>query len=160
MRKSFVIAGFAAALLGLALPQASFAQTGPSKTQVKADDLKGPPDATLTFEAKQLRLIFGGARGKGVLNYKGKAYPFTMQGATIGGAGYTEVEGTGIVHRLKRVEDFPGVYSGIGLGASLAKGLGHSSYQNNNGVVVTTHANAVGVALNLGISSMNVKMGK
>ena len=79
-------------------------------------DLSGPPDATASFEAKQLRLIFGGAEGKGVLHYKGKDYPFTMTGVTVGGVGYTEVEGTAEVRFLKKIEDFPGTYNGIGAG--------------------------------------------
>lgn len=159
MRKSLLVAGIIATFIGAILPQASFA-ADPARKVVTQQDIDAPPDATLDFDAKQLRLIFGGARGKGVLHYKGKDYPFTMSGATVGGVGYTEVEGIATVHFLKSLSDFPGSYSGIGIGAALVKGQGATTFQNAKGVVVTTKSKASGVALNLGVSAVEVKMGK
>jgi len=157
MRKTFLVAGIVATFIGAVLPQASFAADTAQKP-VTQQDLDGPPDATLNFEAKQLRLIFGGAEGRGVLHYKGKDYPFRMKGVTVGGMGYTEVEGTATVHRMKSLSDFPGNYQGIGVGAALVEGKGATSFQNGKGVVVTTKGKSSGVALNLGVSSVNIRM--
>ena len=159
MRKSLLIAGIVSTFIGAMLPQASFA-ADPARKVVTQQDIDSPPDATIDFDAKQLRLIFGGAKGKGVLHFKGKDYPFTMSGATVGGVGYTEVQGTATVHFLKSLGDFPGNYSGIGVGAALVQGAGASTFQNAKGVVVTTKAKSSGVALNLGVSAIEVKMGK
>ena len=145
-------------LVVAALPQVSFAQDSATQSQFTAQDLQAPPDATIDFDAKQLRLIFGGAEGKGVLHFKGKDYFFTMQGATVGGIGYTEVQGTGTVHRLKKLEDFAGTYTGIGIGAAVVAGKGSSSFQNSKGVVVTTKSKSDGLALNLGLSGVTVTL--
>jgi hypothetical protein len=99
MRNNSLIASVLFAALTAALSQTSFAQNTAAQAQSDAKQLarqkamSGPPDATADFEAKQLRLIFGGAEGKGVLHFKGKDYPFTMSGVTVGGAGYTEAHG-------------------------------------------------------------------
>lgn len=159
MRKSFLIAGIFSALLGATLPQALFA-ADPARKVVTQQDIDAPPDAIIDFEAKQVRLIIGGAKGTGVLHYQGKDYPFTMKGASVGGVGVTEVEGTATVHFLKSLADFPGKYTGIGIGAALVKGQGASTFQNAKGVVVTTKAKSSGLALNLGVSAVSVTMSK
>jgi hypothetical protein len=156
MRSKSIIFAFLFSVIAAALPLASFGQA--AKKQVTAQDLAAPPDATIEFDAKQLRLIFGGASGRGVLHFQGKTYPFTMKGATVGGAGYTEVHGTGAVHFLKKVEDFAGNYTGIGIGAAAVAGKGASTFQNDKGVVVSTKSKADGVALNLGVSAVTVTL--
>lgn len=154
------------ATLALAFTQVSSAQTDPmnqkadAKAQARQKAMEGPPDATADFEAKQLRLIFGGAEGKGVLHFKGKDYPFTMSGVTVGGVGYTEAHGTANIYFLKNIGDFPGAYQGIGVGAALGAGKGGSSFQNLKEVVIVTKSKGEGVALNLGVSSINIKLVK
>jgi hypothetical protein len=158
MRKTFFVAGIVSMFIGATLPQAVFSGSDTVPKPVMQSDLDGPPDATIDFEAKQLRLIFGGAEGRGVLHYKGKDYPFRIKGVTVGGAGFTEVEGTATVHRMKSLSDFPGNYNGIGIGAALGQGKGATSFQNGKGVVVTTKGKSSGVALNMGVSSVNIRM--
>lgn len=67
MRITSIIFSFLVAVSS-AIPAGDFAQDTSAQKPMK--DLSGPPDATASFEAKQLRLIFGGAEGKGVLHYK------------------------------------------------------------------------------------------
>jgi hypothetical protein len=154
------------AILALALTQMSFAQNNAAqqqadaKAQTRQKAMSGPPDATADFEAKQLRLIFGGAEGKGVLHFKGKDYPFTMSGVTVGGVGYTEAHGTANIYFLTKLEDFPGTYQGIGAGAALGASKGGNSFQNLKEVVITTKSKGEGVALNLGVSSITIKLDK
>jgi hypothetical protein len=161
MRNKIMIAGFLFGFVGAMLPQALLAAEQASQKQVTQQDLdKTPPDGTIDFEGSQMRLILGGSSGKGVLHYKGKDYPFTMKGASVGGVGYTEVQGAGTVHYLKKLEDFSGTYSGIGVGAALVEGKGSSTFQNNKGVVVQTKAKSGGAALNMGLSGVEVTLGK
>lgn len=160
MRNKSLIIGFLLPLIAATLPQAGVAAEPAAPTQVTERDLSGPPDATIDFSAKQLRLLVGGAKGKGVLHFNGKNYPFTAKGATIGGIGYTKVEGTGNVYFLKKLEDFPGTYGGIGAGAAVIASKGASSFQNMKEVVITTKSKGDGLALNLGVSAITVKLGK
>ena len=160
MRNKLMTLGFLFSIALAALPQASFAVDPAGASQVTEQDLAAPPDATIDFTAKQMRLIVGGSKGKGVLHFKGKDYPFTMKGASVGGMGVTDVAGTGTVHHLTKVGDFAGNYSGIGVGAALVAGKGASSFQNSKGVVVTTKSKADGVALNMGVGAVSVKLGK
>lgn len=161
MRNVYLISGFLLVVLGAALPQASFAADSAAPKQVTQQDLdRTPPAATVDFEIEQFRLIFGGQKGKGVLHYKGKDYPFTIQGVSIGGIGYTDVQGAGVVHYLKKVEDFAGRYNAIGLGAALVKGAGKSSFENDKGVIMSVKSKSEGLALNLGIGSATIEFNK
>ena len=157
--------GCLSSILMVALPQMSEAadkaadQGAPQQT-VSAEDLAKPPDGTISFEASQFRLILGGGAGEGVLDFQGKKDPFTMTAASVGGAGYTQVQGTGAVHFLKTVEDFGGTYSGIGVGAAAIAGKGASTFQNSKGVVVSVRSATDGVALNMGVSAVTVQLAK
>jgi hypothetical protein len=157
MRNRLLIAGFMFSLVGASLPQASFAADAAPQKKVTQQALdKTSPAATADFEIEQFRLIFGGQKGKGVLHFKGKDYPFSIKGVSIGGIGFTDVQATAVVHYLKKLEDFPGTYNGIGLGAALVKGGGSSSFQNGKGVVVSIKSKSDGLAMNLGIGTATV----
>ena len=158
MRNKSIFVGLVLATLAVAAPQMSFAADPAAQKPMK--DLSGPPDATASFDAKQLRLIFGGAEGKGVLHFKGKDYPFTMTGVTVGGVGYTEAHGTANIYNLKKIEDFPGQYQGIGAGAAAGPSKGGNTFQSMKEVVITTKSKGEGAALNLGVSSVTIKLAK
>jgi hypothetical protein len=143
----------------IAVRCAPVAQVDRSERAVRTDE-NARGFATIDFEAKQLRLIVGGSKGKGVLHFQGKDYPFTAKGASVGGAGYTDVEGTGTVHFLTKVQDFAGTYTGLGIGAALVKGKGASTFQNSKGVVISTKGKADGVALNLGAGAIKITLSK
>jgi hypothetical protein len=158
MRIKSSVFGLLLAIIAVAAPQLSFAADPAAQKPMK--DLSGPPDATAEFEATQIRLIAGGAKGKGVLNYKGKKYPFTVSGVTVGGIGYTEANGTANIYNLKKLEDFPGTYQGIGAGAAAGPSKGGNSFQSMKEVVITTKSKGEGVALNLGVSSVTITLDK
>jgi hypothetical protein len=158
MRNKTMVFGLLFAILTVALPQVSFAADPAAQKPMK--DLSGPPDATAEFDAKQLRLLVGGAEGKGVLHFKGKDYPFTISGVTVGGVGYTEAHGTANVYFLKSIEDFPGTYNGIGAGAAVGASKGANTFQSMKEVVITTKSKGQGAALNLGVSSVTIKLAK
>ena len=147
-------------LVVLALPQMALAQDQgrpPGKT-VNAQELSGPPDATIDFEATQFSLILGGAAGEGILHFQGKDIPFKMKGAAVGAVGYTDVKGAGQVHFLKKLEDFEGTYSYMGAGATMAKGVNASTFQNNAGVVVTVRSTSTGASVNLGLGGVTINL--
>jgi hypothetical protein len=121
---------------------------------------KSKPSATFDLEAEQVRLILGGSSGKGTLHFKGKSYPFTMKGGTVGGVGVTKVNASGNVYFLNSVQDFGGTYSAITAGAAVGAGGGLSQYENDKGVYVAVKSKTEGVALNMGLGVVEVSLSK
>lgn len=164
MRNKSLITGILFATLTVALSQTSFAQNTAAQAQADAKAMarqkamNGPPDATADFEQTQFRLIVGGASGKGVLHFKGKDYPFTMSGVSVGGVGYTDEKGTMHVYFLKNIADFPGTYNAAGAGIAVGESVGKSTYSNMKEVVLVTKSKGTGLALNLGLSSISIKL--
>src|SRR3954470_4626734 len=115
---------------------------------VTAEELaKAKPVGTIEVQAEQIRLLLGGAKGKGVLNFQDKSYPFSIKAVTVGGVGVTKVQATGDVYFLKSVSDFPGTYSAATIGLTLGAGKGASQYQNGAGVFISVKSKSEGVAL-------------
>ena len=161
LRKTFVTAAAAGLFaLGLAaLPLVSTAQD--NKPKHTAEEIaNAKPSGTFEVNAEQLRLILGGASGKGTLHYQGKKYPFTIKAATAGGVGYTKITASGTVYFLDKVEDFAGIYSAATIGAAVGKGVGASQYENNKGVFLKVQSKTEGLALNLGLGGVQVEMAK
>ena len=160
LRKSLFNAAAAGliALGAVSLSLPAISQDAQPKTgRYTAEDIaKAKPVATFEVEAEQLRLILGGASGKGVLNYQGKQYPFTIKAVTAGGVGASKITAKGDVYFMKRLEDFAGVYSAATLGATLGKGAGASQYENNKGVFLKVQSKSEGLALTLGLGGVQV----
>ena len=74
-----------------------------------AQDAK-KPDGTVKLTEGSVAAGIGWRWGKGVLTYKGKTYPFKVDGLTVGEVGVTKAEATGNVFSLKNVEDFSGIF--------------------------------------------------
>jgi hypothetical protein len=137
-------------------PMVASAQDAPKPRHTADEIAKAKPSATFELDAEQIRLLVGGATGKGTLMYQGKSYPFTIKAATAGGVGVTKVHATGTVYFLQKLEDFAGRYSAVTIGAALGPGMGGSQYENQKGVFVSVRSKTEGVALNLGIGLVDV----
>ena len=79
---------------------------------------------------------------------------------TAGGVGVTKVSATGDVYFLEKLEDFPGTYSAVTIGAAVVGGAGASQYENNKGVFVSVKSKTEGVGLNLGLGAVQVAFAK
>lgn len=118
-----------------------------------------PVSATLDVEVTQLRLLLGGAKGKGVLHYQGKDYNFTVKAGTVGGVGYAENKSSGKIYFLDKLEDFAGAYTAATAGVAVGKGTGVSSYQNSKNVQIVMHSEeSKGLGLFLGLSVLEVEL--
>jgi hypothetical protein len=107
------------------------------------------PDATLTLTEGQVALGIGWSWGKGVLTYKGKKYPFKVEGLSVGDIGITKAEATGNVNNLKKLDDFSGKYLSAAAEATVGLGAGAVAMQNDKGVVVYLLPKTKGVNLKL-----------
>jgi len=112
---------------------------------------------TIVVEAEQVRLLIGGAKGTGILNFDGKNYNFKISGVSVGGVGVTKVNAVGIVYNLKDIKDFPGTYAGMGVGAAAVDGAGGSTWEKGD-IVIKTKSELEGVGLNLGINTVTIEL--
>lgn len=161
MRKTIIAAAALSLVVGAAFTPAFSAEAEKGKSQHTAADIKNAkPSGSVEFEAEQIRLIVGGGRGKGVLTYQGKTYPFTMKAASAGGVGVNKVHGTGEVYFLSKVEDFPGTYTAVTAGITLGAGRGVSEFENGKGVFISVRSKTEGVALTLGVAAADVEFVK
>ena len=103
--------------------------------------------------------IVGVGAGEGVLAFRGKRYPFTVSGASIGftiGASTTKLVGRAL--NLRSPGDIAGAYSVIGAGGALAAGAGGVQLQNANGVVLQLSGPKVGVELSAAMGGVTIAM--
>jgi hypothetical protein len=160
MNKREVIIGMFCAVIAAALPQAAIAQDKVNKQLTAAEISKMKPSATVTFDEEEIRLIIGGAHGKGVLTFQGKTYPFTLKGLSAGGVGIAKVHAVGNVYQLNNAADFTGRYTGVTAGATAVKGRIAASFQNGKGVYMSLKEKTSGAELAIGISEFDVQFPK
>lgn len=116
------------------------------------------PVGTVTMELQGVGAIFGVSWGHGVLHFKGKKYPFRVEGLSVGDVGYAKVSAHGKVYNQKRVMSFAGTYGALGAGVALAGGVAGLTMQNESGVIIDLAATQEGVKLNLGPQGLSIRM--
>ena len=103
--------------------------------------------------------IVGVGGGEGVLTFRGKNYPFTVSGASIGftvGASTTKLVGRAL--NLRSPGDIAGSYAVVGAGGALAAGAGGVQLQNTNGVILQLSRPKVGVELSAAMGGVTIAM--
>src|SRR6516164_2351833 len=113
------------------------------------------PDATLQLNQGSVAAGIGFSWGGGTLTYRGKRYPVSVDGLTVGSVGISR----GSVYHLRKLEDFNGTYTAVGAGATVGGGGSIATMQNQNGVRITLRSTSRGVKFTLGASgvSLNIK---
>ncbi|XIA67078.1 hypothetical protein ACFIOY_15460 [Bradyrhizobium sp. TZ2] len=103
--------------------------------------------------------IVGVGGGEGVLTFRGKNYPFTVSGASIGftvGASTTKLVGRAL--NLRSPGDIAGPYAVVGAGGALAAGAGGVQLQNAKGVILQLSGPRVGVELSAAMGGVTIAM--
>jgi hypothetical protein len=104
-------------------------------------------------------LILGVGGGEGVLTLRGKHYPFTVSGMSIGftiGASTTKLVGRAL--NLRGPASIEGTYSAVGAGGALAGGAGGVQLQNTNGVILQLSGPKVGVELSAAVAGVTIRL--
>jgi len=94
--------------------------------------------------------------GAGVLTFQGKAYPFRIEGISVGDMGISRAEATGNVYNLTKIEDFSGDYVAASASAAIAGGSGIASMRNQHGVAIDLTGIDEGVKLKFGVEGVKV----
>ena len=118
------------------------------------------PDATISISTGSVAVGIGWSWGKGTLTYKGKSYPLSVKGLSIGKVGITKNTASGEVYHLKTLNDFNGNYTAAGAGITLAGGRSAVDMTNQNGVRVRVISTNRGVDLTLGGGGVELRIKK
>jgi hypothetical protein len=103
--------------------------------------------------------IIGVGGGEGVLILRGKRYPFTVSGMSVGftvGASTTKFVGRAL--NLKGPASIEGMYSAIGAGGAVAAGAGGVQLQNANGVILQLSGPRVGAEVSAAVGGVTVRL--
>jgi hypothetical protein len=114
------------------------------------------PDATLQLSQGSVAAGIGFSWGGGTLTYRGKRYPVSVDGLSVGSVGISRATASGTVTNLKSLDDFNGTYTAVGAGAAVAGGGGISTMQNQNGVRVTLRSTSRGIKFTLGAAGVDM----
>jgi hypothetical protein len=117
-------------------------------------------------ETGQVRVVFtkggfivGIGGGQGVLTFRGKQYPFTVSGMSVGftiGASTTKFVGRAL--NLRSPGDLAGSYATGGAGGALAAGAGGVQLQNASGVILQLSGPKVGAEVSAAVGGVTITM--
>lgn len=103
--------------------------------------------------------IVGVGGGQGVLSFRGKNYPFTVSGMSVGftvGASTTKFVGRAL--NLRSPGDLAGTYGAAGAGGAIAAGAGGVQLQNANGVILQLSGPKVGAEVSAAVGGVTITM--
>ena len=133
---------------------------GAGASQADAQTAPAPrPVGRVSIDQTQLAFIGSAAVGGGTLFFRGRSYPFTINGLGIGGIGASKIKATGDVYQLARVSDLAGVYGQARLGWALAdQGDGRLWLQNDKGVILRLRTKREGLMLAAGADAVRIQL--
>ena len=114
----------------------------------------------VTLESKSIAVGVGVSWGDGTLEYRGKKYPFTIEGLSVLDLGVAKVSAQGTVTNLKKLEDFDGNYFLAATGAAVGGGAGVAALKNQNGVEMALTATGQGIKLSIAQGGVAFKLKK
>ena len=103
--------------------------------------------------------IVGAGGGEGVLLYRGKKYPFTVSGMSVGltiGASTTKFVGRAL--NLKGPASIEGSYAVGGAGGAIAAGAGAVQLQNRKGVILQLSGPRVGAEVSAAVGGVTIRL--
>ena len=119
------------------------------------------PAATIEFTLYKAGFIVGGSGGTGTLKFKGKQYPVSIGGISLGATiGASKAELIGEVYNLKNPSDIEGTYSAAQAGVAVAGGAKVFDLKNSKGVELKVRGKQVGLELALDLNGMQVSLKK
>jgi hypothetical protein len=118
------------------------------------------PDATLRLSGGSVAAGIGFSWGKGTLTYKGKDYPISVSGLSLGKVGITGATASGEVYNLKKLRDFDGNYTAAGAGITLAGGASAVAMKNQNSVRVLLSSTTRGADVTIGGGGVDMRLKK
>lgn len=119
---------------------------------------KAQPSGKITIESRSIAAGIGITWGDGKLTFKGKDYPFSIDGLTLVDFGISKASAVGEVYNLTDSAKLAGTYVAAEAGITLAGGVGGMVLRNQDGVIIHLHSVSRGAKLQLGTSGLSIKM--
>ncbi len=116
------------------------------------------PDAILSLSQRSVAVGVGFSWGDGTLTYRGKKYPVSVDGLTVGSVGASKASARGSVYNLKKLEDFNGTYAAVKAGATVGGGASASALKNQNGVRINLTSTSRGVKFTVAAEGVTLKL--
>jgi hypothetical protein len=118
---------------------------------------KAKPSGKVSLESTSIAAGVGVSWGDGKLSFKGKEYPFSVEGLSLVDWGISKAQATGDVYNLTDISKFGGTYVAAEAGLTLAGGMGGMVLRNQNGVIMHLRSISRGAQLQLGTSGLVIK---
>jgi hypothetical protein len=103
--------------------------------------------------------IVGVGGGEGLLIFRGKRYPFTVSGMSVGftiGASTSKFVGRAL--NMTGPASIEGSYAALGAGGAVAAGAGGVQLQNGNGVILQLSGPRVGAEVSAAVGGVTVRL--
>jgi hypothetical protein len=114
---------------------------------------------TVRVNIAKAGFIVSAGGGKGVLTFRHRNYPFTVQGLSLGlTAGASINKLVGRAEYISALSDFAGTYSVVGAGGALVGGVGGVQLRNNKGVTITLQGPKAGLEVSANITKIVITL--
>ena len=118
---------------------------------------KATPSGKVSLSTTSIAAGVGVSWGDGKLTFKGKDYPFSVDGLSLVDWGISKAQANGDVYNLTDVSKFGGTYLAAEAGLTLAGGMGGMVLRNSDGVILHLRSVSQGARLQLGTSGLTIK---
>src|SRR6201987_1076383 len=102
--------------------------------------------------------IFGVSGGSGVLHFRGRNYPLSIGGISVGTIGAAGADLVGRAYNLHRPEDIIGTYTAVSGSIAVAGGAKVVQLQNSTGVVLKLQGRQAGFEASASLSGMSISL--
>jgi lipid-binding SYLF domain-containing protein len=114
---------------------------------------------TVRVTVAKAGFVVGAGGGNGILTFRHRNYPFTVQGLSLGlTAGASINKLVGRADHINDLSDFAGTYSTVGAGGALVGGAGGVQLRNANGVTITLRGVKAGVEVSANITKVVITL--
>jgi len=131
---------------------------GDEVTNLAAAPSKVHADALVTLKGGLVSAGIGYEWGHGTVTYQGNEYAFCIRGLTVGEIGAADIQADGVIFHMSSLDDFPGKYSAVSLGAALIKGKSSAMLKNRRGVTMQLESRVTGLRFNISASGVRVSL--
>jgi hypothetical protein len=113
---------------------------------------------TVRISGGSAGFIIGFGGGQGTLRFRGRDYPLSVGGMSIGTVGVAQSDLVGRAYHMRRPSDIVGTYSAVGAGVAVAGGARVARLQNANGVVLELRGAQAGLQISAGLGGLTISM--